>query len=313
MGTGYTRNDVSNNIALGNKINASDLDGEFDAIVDAFNSSTGHSHDGTSAEGAPITKTGPAQEYLFDGTAIYPKVDDSYDLGKSGAEFKDLYIDGTANIDTLDVTVAVNFNSATFEVQDTSFTIADGTDNTKKASFQVSGISTGTTRTFTFPDISDTIVTLTETQTLTNKTLTSPTIDLSSVTSSGDLPVADGGTGASTASGARQNLGFDTETITANTSSTSIDMDNAVSFVVTLQANTAISFSNLSNNVGQSGVIVFIEDVTGGWSFTLPVEAKTPQGGAAISQTTTANSTSILSYFIADASTVLVNYIGDFA
>ncbi|MEL0016926.1 MAG: hypothetical protein VW715_17065, partial [Rhodospirillales bacterium] len=51
------------------------------------------------------------------------------------------------------------------------------------------------------------LVTLTGTETLTNKTLTSPTIDLSTVTSSGDLAVADGGTGASTASGARTNLG----------------------------------------------------------------------------------------------------------
>ena len=32
MGTGYTRNDTGNNIADGNVINASDFDGEFDAI-----------------------------------------------------------------------------------------------------------------------------------------------------------------------------------------------------------------------------------------------------------------------------------------
>lgn len=51
------------------------------------------------------------------------------------------------------------------------------------------------------------VATLTGTQTLTNKTLTTPTIDLSGVTSSGDLAVADGGTGASTAGAARTNLG----------------------------------------------------------------------------------------------------------
>ena len=62
MGTGYVRNDTGNNIADGNVINASDLDGEFDAIVAAFDSSSGHTHDGTSEEGAPITKFGPSQE-----------------------------------------------------------------------------------------------------------------------------------------------------------------------------------------------------------------------------------------------------------
>ena len=60
MGTGYTRNDTSNNIADGNVINAADLDGEFDAIVAAFNSSTGHSHDGTTGEGPQITSSGLA-------------------------------------------------------------------------------------------------------------------------------------------------------------------------------------------------------------------------------------------------------------
>ena len=60
MGTGYVRNDSSNNIADGNVINASDLDGEFDAIQAGFNGSTGHSHDGTTGEGPKIDSTGLA-------------------------------------------------------------------------------------------------------------------------------------------------------------------------------------------------------------------------------------------------------------
>ena len=66
--------------------------------------------------------------------------------------------------------------------------------------------TTGSLNTLTVA-IDSTVTTLTGTQTLTNKTLTSPTIDLSTVTSSGDIAVADGGTGSSTASGARTNLG----------------------------------------------------------------------------------------------------------
>jgi hypothetical protein len=62
MGTGYTRNDTPNNIADGNVINASDLDGEFDAVQAAFNGSTGHSHDGTTGEGPQIDTAGIADD-----------------------------------------------------------------------------------------------------------------------------------------------------------------------------------------------------------------------------------------------------------
>ena len=68
MGTGYTRNDTPNNIADGNVINASDLDGEFDAIQSAFNATTGHSHDGTSGEGPQIDTGGIADDAVTLGT-----------------------------------------------------------------------------------------------------------------------------------------------------------------------------------------------------------------------------------------------------
>ena len=106
MGTGYVRNDTGNNIADGNVINASDLDGEFDAIVAAFNSSTGHTHDGTSEEGAPITKFGPSQEVEGDATALFPASDGVTDLGKSTKEWKDLYIDGVINTDDMSADAA---------------------------------------------------------------------------------------------------------------------------------------------------------------------------------------------------------------
>jgi len=114
---GYTRNDTGNNIADGNVINAADLDGEFDAVETAFNSAGGHKHDGTSAEGAAIEKIGPAQDGLMDATAFYPKADGTYDLGKTGAEWQDLYIDGTAYLDAASVTGDVTFgdnNKAVF-------------------------------------------------------------------------------------------------------------------------------------------------------------------------------------------------------
>ena len=93
MGTGYTRNDTDNNIADGNVINAADFDGEFDAIVTAF-STSGHTHDGTSAEGGPVTVLGPAQDFVVSATTITPKTTNTLDLGTSSLLFKDAFFDG---------------------------------------------------------------------------------------------------------------------------------------------------------------------------------------------------------------------------
>lgn len=102
MGTGYIRNDSVNNIADGNIINASDLDGEFDSLQTAFDATTGHNHDGT-ANGAPITKVGPAQDLVVTTGAVTPKTDDTVDLGSATFQFKDAYINGVAYVDTLDI------------------------------------------------------------------------------------------------------------------------------------------------------------------------------------------------------------------
>ena len=101
MGTGYTRNDTSNNIADGNIINAADFDGEYNAIEAAFNASTGHTHDGTAAEGAPITVLGPSQEFVASSSEVKPSTNAGLDLGTNTLKFKDLYLDGTAYIDGL--------------------------------------------------------------------------------------------------------------------------------------------------------------------------------------------------------------------
>ena len=103
MGQGYTRTDTINNIADGNIINAADFDAEYDAIESSFNSSTGHSHDGTSGEGGPVTVLGPAQDFVASTTDIKPKTNNTLDIGTTGLKFKNLFIQGTANLPTVDI------------------------------------------------------------------------------------------------------------------------------------------------------------------------------------------------------------------
>lgn len=81
-----------------------------------------------------------------------------------------------------DISSAQNITNKTLDVtntvtlKDSLFTLQDDSDTSKQAKFQLSGITTATTRTYTLPNVSDTLVSLTATQTLTNKTLTSPAI-----------------------------------------------------------------------------------------------------------------------------------------
>ena len=56
MGNGYTRQSASN-IADGNVVEASHFNTEFNAIQSAFDSSSGHSHDGSSGESQQIVLT----------------------------------------------------------------------------------------------------------------------------------------------------------------------------------------------------------------------------------------------------------------
>ena len=103
--TGYVRKDTTNNIADGNVINAADLDSEFDGVQAAFNSSTGHTHDGSASEGAPITKLGPVQDVTISTTVLGVKTTNTVDLGTSSLKFKDFYLAGAASIGgTLSVT-----------------------------------------------------------------------------------------------------------------------------------------------------------------------------------------------------------------
>jgi len=141
-GSGYSRQSVASIVPTA-VVRAAPINAEYDKLRDAFTQSdtgtTGHRHDGSSDEGSyvpfiadldkknyfTVDQTnnlfglfvevgGSAVEQLrFQDGVIVPVTDNDIDLGTSSLEFKDLYLDGTATVDTLQVdengTVTGNF------------------------------------------------------------------------------------------------------------------------------------------------------------------------------------------------------------
>jgi hypothetical protein len=195
MAQGYIRNDTANNIADANIIDAVDLDNEFDAIVAAFASVTGHAHDGTAANGGTIGVLGPNQDVVVTSTVLRPKTDNTVDLGTSTLEFKDLYIDGVANIDSL-VADTADINAGTIDNTSVGATTAStvrGTTITATTGFSgdiTGGVTVGVGKTL---DVSAGTLTLTDDQisgdkveggtinAITINTLTSTTVNTTTV------------------------------------------------------------------------------------------------------------------------------------
>lgn len=98
----------------------------------------------------------------------YNKINRNVFLGVSGQPV-DISTSQSLTNKTLD-------NTNILTVRDDRFTLQDSGDVTKQALFQLSGITTATTRTYTLPNASSTLADISTAQTLTNKTLTSPII-----------------------------------------------------------------------------------------------------------------------------------------
>jgi hypothetical protein len=138
MGTGYVRADTANNIANGNVIDADDLDNEFNAVEAAFNASTGHTHDGTTSEGAPIEVIGPAQDIVATTTVLRPKTTNTVDLGTSSLKYKDAYLAGDLSLDgSITSTGAVSLGSTAI-----TGTLSVSTDTTLTGNLTANGNTT---------------------------------------------------------------------------------------------------------------------------------------------------------------------------
>ena len=142
----------------GDVIVASDTNDEFNQLLSAFNATTGHTHDGTAGDGGPVSVLRDSNTYnqiILDATnnhlefyvnvssssvqqlriqdgAIVPVTDNDIDLGTSSLEFKDLHLDGTANIDSL-VADTADINAGTVDATIGGTTPAAGTFTTLTA------------------------------------------------------------------------------------------------------------------------------------------------------------------------------------
>ena len=153
-----------------------DLNGQ-ELIIDADGDTSLHA---STNDQIDIKVAGADQFTITDGF-INPVLTNDVSLGTNSLKFKDLYIDGTAHLDAGNVAGSAIVNLADAQTVTgvktlTNPIMADTTDASKKAAFAMTGISSSTTRTFTWPNENTTVVGTGATQTLTNKTLTTPTI-----------------------------------------------------------------------------------------------------------------------------------------
>lgn len=244
---GYIRTDVTDQIANGNTVDAIPLDAEFNGVEAAFAAVGGHKHDGSVGEGAPITVAGPAQDLVVSGTSVTPKTDNTLDLGSTTKEFKDLWIDGVANIDSL-VADTADINGGTVDAT------VIGATTPAAATITTLAATTATVG-------GDTVTTNTAVQTLTNKTvnLTSNTL----VATSAQIAAAvtdETGTGALVFAGSPALTGTPTApTAAAATNTTQIA---TTAHVFAERSNTAtLTNKTLTSPVISGGTITGITDL----------------------------------------------------
>lgn len=101
----------------------------------------------------------------------------------------------------------------------------------------------------------------------------------------------------------------DTISITNNTAS--INFSNNDNFIINAGGDFKFDWVVTSDNIGQSGTII-INNTSTSTPDLLPDITKTPDG-ADILFVTASNTTSVMSYYVADTNKVLVSYIGNFS
>ena len=349
MGATYTRQE-SSNITDGSVIEATHFNNEFNQLEAAFAASTGHSHDGTTAEGAYVpliadsdalnkilvdtsnnrfgvfTEVGgvATEQFRFQDGAIVPVTDNDIDLGTASLEFKDGYFDGvlytdslalptTTITDILDEDNMASDSATALATQQSIKAYVDAQVTAQDLDFQAdsggalnidldsetltftggTGIDTsGSGNAVTFA-IDSTVATLTDTQTLTNKTLTTPTI--ASIVNTGTLTLP---TSTDTLVGRATTDTLTNKTLTSPVLNTSVsgtafldDDTFATASATTLASSESIKAYVDSQVTAQD--LDFQGDSGGALSIDLDSETLTVAGGTGIDTSGSANTLTV--------------------
>ena len=95
-----------------------------------------------------------------------------------------------------------------------------------------------------------------------------------------------------------------TQTAGSQTGSVTLDFDTYQNFVLTATGNVTLANPS-TESVGQSGIIVFIQDGTGSRTLSLGTDYETA-GGAGLTISTGANSVDLIPYFVQAADNILL-------
>jgi len=246
---------------------------------------------------------GADQVKIIDGV-LAPVSDNDVDLGSSGLQFKDAFIHGTLEADAITIGGTAIAAAGTSSITTTgalnsgSITSGFGTIDTGSSAISTTGAVSGGS--FVVPDDGDI-----------GSASATDAIQISSagiVTFKDDILIKDGGTigvasdadvitiastGVTTFSKA---VVGSTDTDTSNTGSVTLDFNTNQNFVLTFTGNVTLANPS-TESVGQTGVIICIQDGTGSRTLSLGTDYETA-GGAGITLSTAANAVDVLPYVV---------------